>query len=141
MLLQTGKKILSAIALPVGIGLVLQGSVADAAPGADEASMVSSVEVSFATDVKPILDEYCVSCHGGPGDDGEPRVELGFNLATYEGLMVGSEYGSVIEVGDPENSLFLEMIVDGDMPEDGDPLPADKIEILRMWIAEGALNN
>jgi len=129
------------MALPIGIGLVLQGSVADAAPVGEASSLARAFDVSFASDVKPILDEYCVSCHGGPGDDGEPRVELGFNLMTYEGLMIGSEYGSVIEAGDPENSLFLEMIVDGDMPEEGDPVPEDKIEVLRMWIAEGAQNN
>jgi hypothetical protein len=33
------------------------------------------------------------------------------------------------------------MIIAGDMPEDGDPVPAEEIELLRMWIAEGALNN
>lgn len=137
MLLQKGKKLLSTIALPVGIALVVQGSVADATPGADEVSMERAEDVSFANEVKPILEEYCVSCHGG----GDEEPELGFDLTTYEGLMVGSTYGSVIEVGDPENSLFLEMIVDGDMPEDGDPVPADKIEILRTWIAEGAQNN
>ena len=137
-MLQQSKRLLSAIAFPVGIALVVQGSVAHANPVEGD---IIQVDVSYAGEVVPILQQYCYSCHGGPGEDGEPLIELGYDMTTYEGLMAGSEYGPVIEAGDPDESLFLEMIVDGDMPEDGDPLPADAIEILRNWIAEGAQNN
>jgi hypothetical protein len=33
------------------------------------------------------------------------------------------------------------MVASGDMPEDGDPMPADELEIMRVWVAEGANNN
>jgi hypothetical protein len=143
MLRQKSKKFLSAMVLPVGIALAVQGSTRDAAPVEDTASMWAhqAVEVSYATDVEPILNEYCLSCHGGVGEDGEILIELGYDMSTYDGLMAGSDYGPVIEPGDPDNSLFLDMIVNGDMPEDGDPVPAEQIEIIRTWIAEGAQNN
>jgi hypothetical protein len=143
MLRQKSKKLLSAMVLPVGVALAVQGSTPDAAP-VDRAESVwahQAIEVSYEADVAPILQEYCLSCHGGPGEDGEIVIELGYDMSTYEGLMAGSDYGPVIEPGDPDGSLFLDMIVNGDMPEDGDPVPAELIEVLRTWIAEGAQNN
>ncbi|MGI9628845.1 MAG: c-type cytochrome domain-containing protein [Longimicrobiales bacterium] len=97
--------------------------------------------VSFATDVMPIFQNSCVECHGAEGDDGEVRLEASLNLLTYEGLMAGSEFGSVIEPGDAEGSYLLEMVVEGDMPEEGDPLPEAEIETIRTRIQEGATNN
>lgn len=143
MLRQKSKKLLSAMVLPVGIALAVQGSTPDAASVDREESIWAhqAVEVSYESDVVPILEEYCLSCHGGPGEDGEILIELGYDMTTYEGLMAGSDYGPVIEPGDPDGSLFLDMIVNGDMPEDGDPVPAEQIEIIRTWIAEGAQNN
>jgi hypothetical protein len=55
--------------------------------------------------------------------------------------MKGSEYGTVIEAGDPAASLLMEMITAGEMPQDAPAMPADEIEILRAWIAAGAQNN
>ena len=142
-MLRQSKKLLSAMVLPVGVALAVQGSTPDAASVERNASIWThdAVEVGYQSDVKPILEQYCVRCHGGVGDDGAVLIELGYDLTTYEGLMAGSDYGPVIEPGDPDGSLFLEMIVNGDMPEDGDPVPAAQIEILRTWIAEGAQNN
>ena len=74
-------------------------------------------------------------CHGSETKE----VELG--LLTYEDVMKGSQYGTVIEAGDPDNSLLLEMVVAGEMPQEADPLPEEEIEILRSWIAAGAENN
>jgi hypothetical protein len=136
MLRQKSRGLLSAMVLPVGLALAVQGSTPDAASTERGSSIwTHSAAVSYSTQVVPILEQYCVSCHGGE------ETELGYDLTTYEGLMAGSDYGPVIEPGDPDGSLFLEMIVNGDMPEDGDPVPAAEIEILRTWIAEGAQNN
>jgi hypothetical protein len=142
-MLRQSKKLLSALVLPVGIALAVQGSTPDAAPASHDASVWThgSAEVSYQNDVVPILERSCLSCHGGVGEDGEVLIELGYDMSTYEGLMAGSDYGPVIEPGDPDGSLFLDMIINGDMPEDDDPLPADEIEIIRAWIAEGAQNN
>lgn len=143
MLRKTSKKLLSAMLLPAGIALAVQGSTSNAPPATDDATswIHADQEASYQNDVVPILEEYCVQCHGGTDENGEVLIELGFDMTTYEGLMAGSEYGPVIEPGDPDGSLWLDMIINGDMPEDGDPVPPEQIEILRTWIAEGAQNN
>jgi len=100
----------------------------------------SADTVSFAEDVLPIFVQRCGQCHGAPGEDGEPVVELGLNLLEYERVMMGSEFGPVIEAGDAD-SYLLEMIVAGDMPQEGDPVPEEEIQIIRAWIVAGAPNN
>lgn len=133
--------LLSVIALPLGVGLAFQGNL-----GFDRPTPLASVgpyqDVSYAADVVPILEARCWSCHGA--DDprtGEPKIEEGLDMTTYEGLMKGSEYGPIVEPGGPDASLMLEMISSGDMPKIGDMLRPQEIEIIRNWIAEGALNN
>lgn len=95
---------------------------------------------SFAEDVLPILQASCVQCHGAEVD-GVVVTEVSLNLTTYDGVMAGSEYGTVVEAGEPDESMLLVMIEDGDMPQEGEPLPIEKIEVIRTWIAEGARNN
>lgn len=97
--------------------------------------------VSFADDVLPIFRNRCAQCHGGVGEDGETRTEVSLNLLEYERVMMGSEFGPVVEAGSAENSFLLEMIVEGDMPEQGDPVPENEIQLIRAWIEAGAPNN
>ena len=98
-------------------------------------------QVSFAGDVMPIFQARCVECHGATDDNGEVRLEASLNLTSHEGVMAGSEFGSVVEPGDTEGSYLLELIVEGDMPEEGDPVPEEEIDIVRSWIQAGAPNN
>ena len=97
--------------------------------------------VSFARDITPILERSCYQCHGGEDEDGLQTVELELNMTTYEGLMAGSVDGTVVEPGKPDESYIIDMVVNGDMPEEGDPLTPEEIDIIRRWIAAGALNN
>ena len=62
-------------------------------------------------------------------------------MTTYEGLIAGSQDGTVVEPGKPDESYIIDMVVNGDMPEEGDPLSPEEIELIRRWIAGGALNN
>ncbi len=126
--------VLSALAVTVGIGLAMQAD-ADRVRTVDTAEVGSHAEVSFATEVMPLFEKYCWECHS------EENTELGLRLDTYEGVMAGSDYGTVVEPGDPDGSLLVDMIASGDMPEDGDPVPAEELEVIKAWIAEGAENN
>jgi hypothetical protein len=47
----------------------------------------------------------------------------------------------VVEASNADDSILLQLIEDGDMPEEGDPLSPEDISTIRTWIAEGALNN
>ena len=125
--------VLAALAVTAGIALAVQGGP-DSSPATVELT-VSHEAVSFSSEVMPLLEKYCWECHS------EENAELGLKLDTYEGTMAGSDYGTVVEVGDPDGSLLVDMIASGDMPEDGDPMPAEELEIIKTWIAEGAENN
>ena len=125
--------IISALIVTAGIGLAVQS-------GSDAPSRMAPVEtrakaVSFADEIMPIFQARCWECHS------EENTELGLRLDSYEGVMAGSDYGTVIEPGDADGSLLIDMIVSGDMPEDGDPVLPEELELIKTWIAEGAENN
>ncbi len=130
----TRVELFSVAVLPLAVGLAMYGTpaIANAEAGAAPAT---DGPVSYAQQVAPILQEACGECHGAT----EP--ELGLDLTTYAAVMKGSDYGSVIEAGDADASLLVEMIVAGEMPVDADPLGEEEIELIRSWIAAGAEDN
>ncbi len=136
-----------AFVLAASIGVALTLVAVAATPPTGTARLQPSpllrgvAEVSFETDVAPILQNRCVQCHGGVDEDGDVRAEASLTLTSYEGVIAGSEYGPVVTAGDPDDSMLLNLIEWGDMPEEGDPVPEEEIALIRMWIAEGALNN
>ena len=57
--------------------------------------------------------------------------------------MAESDAGRTIEPGKPDDSLFLDLLVEsneptGRMPKNADPLPAAEVATLRRWIEQGA---
>ena len=129
--------VFAAVALTLGGAGPRSGALV--APPAEEGAAGDTV--SFVNDVLPIFQNRCAQCHGAVGEDGEVRTEVSLNLLEYERIMMGSEFGPVVEAGSAENSFLLEMIVEGNMPEEGDPVPEDEIEVIRAWIEAGAPNN
>jgi mono/diheme cytochrome c family protein len=121
--------------------VAIEGTVATAGAVAAQSAVASQDTVSFANDVLPIFQNRCAKCHGAPDEDGEPRLESGLNLLEYDKVIAGSEWGTVVEAGDPANSFLLDMIVDQTMPEEGDPVPENEIALIRAWIEAGAPNN
>lgn len=99
--------------------------------------------VSFSKQILPIFQNRCAKCHGAEDENGEVRTEVSLSLLEYERVMVGSEFGTVIEAGDPDGSFLLDMITAGDMPPEGegDKVPEEEIALIRTWIEQGALNN
>ncbi|MDX2473162.1 MAG: hypothetical protein QNL91_05590, partial [Candidatus Krumholzibacteria bacterium] len=96
-------------------------------------------------DLQPIIDARCISCHGAGGFGG---LDLSANVAWANLLGVESMGYSPrqrVVTGNPEESvLYLKITGDpsvgGRMPQGG-TLDADMIELFRVWIAQGALNN
>ena len=94
-------------------------------------------EVSFSKDVVPIFKASCLSCH-------KPDKKKGkLDMSTYADLMKGGKQGSPVKPGDPAKSILIEMVSgkEPEMPEKGDPLKPEQIEILSRWIKEGAKQN
>jgi Planctomycete cytochrome C len=101
-------------------------------------------QVSFRYDVQPILKSNCMECHIPPY--GKGYLKTGLSMVTYEDLMNGTIYGPVIVRGDSRHSI-LNMLVEGRadpslrMPHGRKPLGTEEIEILRLWVDQGAANN
>lgn len=91
--------------------------------------------VSFAKDVMPIFQNYCLRCHG------QEDVKEGLDMTTYDGLMAGSFNGSVVEPGDANNSYLVQLIAEGKMPKRGQRPSQQELQTIIDWIDQGALNN
>ena len=93
--------------------------------------------VSFRKDIAPILQESCLACHGPKKAEGGYRVDS-FERAAKAG---DSGVGGFV-AGKLEESEAFRRITSTDkddrMPFEADPLPADKIELFKRWLQEGA---
>jgi len=103
-----------------------------------------SGEISYKNDVFPILHDYCLSCHQ-PGGKGYERS--GLDMSTYQSLMKGTKFGSVIKAGDSFTSVIIQ-VIEGRVHESikmpfgmNGGLARDKIEILKKWVDQGAKDN
>lgn len=92
--------------------------------------------VSFEREVLPLLERRCNKCHHDDEQSG------GLDLTRLETMLRGGdELGAAIVPGQPDESPLIQVLTgvrEPAMPENGDPLPAAEIELLRRWIAEGA---
>ncbi len=91
--------------------------------------------VDYATQVQPILAEFCADCH-----DGETR-KGGLSLATYADLLEGGRSGAIVRPGASGRSLLMDRLTGGVeplMPKDEDALDAGRLALIRAWIDEGA---
>jgi mono/diheme cytochrome c family protein len=134
MFRRTRVELLSVAILPLGLGLVVSGAPR-AVDGHAVPVLAQQGPVSFSRQVLPIFQASCAECHGGETKE----VELA--LTTYAEVMTGSEYGPVVEAGNPGESILLDMVAAGEMPQDAPPLDEDEIALIRAWIQQGAQNN
>ncbi len=87
----------------------------------------------FAKDIVPILERHCVRCH-------QPGIAKGdISLATAADLLTG-EY---VVPGQPDESGILELVSAKPgkrprMPKEGKTLSATEVDLLKLWITEGA---
>ena len=96
------------------------------------------------SDVKPVLDRYCLECHQ-PGGAG--FVASGLDLSSYEGVMAGTRNGPMVIAGDSLGSNLL-VLMEGradpsiKMPHGTtEKVSAADINAIRLWIDQGAENN
>ncbi|NHE59821.1 PSD1 and planctomycete cytochrome C domain-containing protein [Cyclobacterium plantarum] len=94
-------------------------------------------EIDFSTQVKPILNQHCISCHGGV------KKNAGFSLLFEEEALAATESGHpAIVPGDAGSSEFISRLKHEDpelrMPYDKPPLSQEEIKILTDWVNQGA---
>ncbi len=87
----------------------------------------------FETEIRPILREFCFDCHGAVEE-----LEGGLDLRLVHRMVSGGDSGEAVVPGDPDASLLLSRVRDGDMPPGEAHVPEAKIAILEDWIQRGA---
>ena len=101
---------------------------ADSAPAA---------EIDFTRDVRPLLRQHCVKCHGDKKQQGGLRFD-----SRADAVRAGDSGEKSIVPGQAEKSELIRRVTSRDddkrMPPEGETLSAKQIELLRQWINEGA---
>lgn len=98
-------------------------------------SIIQADEIRFSTQIRPILAEYCLHCHGHD----EQQLQGDLRLDTREGAI-----RHAIQPGAPDQSELIARVASDDdslrMPpaETGKRLSAEQIAVLRQWIVQGA---
>jgi mono/diheme cytochrome c family protein len=92
----------------------------------------------FRDRVAPLLAAKCAACHG------LENAESGFRIDLRAQAIAGGDSGSVgIVPGKPDESELFVRVSTSDkesrMPADGEPLSANEQQVLRDWIAVGAV--
>jgi mono/diheme cytochrome c family protein len=99
-------------------------------------------DVTYANDIKSILDRSCIKCHGPQ----KPKAKL--RLDSLPGVLKGGENGKVVQPGNSAKSVLIHNVAylsDEDEwmppPDNKDkikPLTKEEIGLLRAWIDLGA---
>jgi hypothetical protein len=100
--------------------------------------------VSFAAAIQPLFDTHCAGCHGEAGNAGLD-LRAGVSHGHLVGVAATESSLARIQPGDPAASWLYRKIsaqqdVGSSMPP-GDPLSGADVELVRVWITEGALDN
>ncbi|MCH2126460.1 MAG: DUF1553 domain-containing protein [Pirellulaceae bacterium] len=95
-------------------------------------------EIDYLRDVKPLLEHKCYACHGALKQQAELRLD------TAVSILQGGQSGPAVVPQKPAESLLMQVIT-GEagfrMPpaNEGSPLNDQEREIIRQWIAAGAV--
>ena len=96
-------------------------------------------QVDYSTQIQPIFDDNCISCHIDGG-----AYFGGLDLSSYSLVMEGGSSGNTIVPFDHSSSeLFNRITLDESdyefMPQNGTSLSQSEIDLIAQWIDEGAL--
>ena len=95
-------------------------------------------EITFNDHIKPIFEKHCLLCHKS-----RLFAQGGLRLNTTKSILKGGDSGPSVVMGEPENSLLMQLITlkKGEErrmpPEDRDPLNPDEILLIEKWIQQG----
>ncbi len=87
-------------------------------------------QVDYQTQIQPLFNNSCISCHGGSG---------GLNLTSYDNIINGGNSGDVVIPYDHASSLLWQYVNSGFMPLGNNDLTNTQVNLIAQWIDEGAL--
>ena len=99
---------------------------------------------SFTADIKPLLSNRCLRCHGPDESSRQGGGDGGLRLDTYAGATADLGGHAAIVPGDPDSSALIARIISTDPdtvmppPDGGERLSPAQIEAFRAWVAGGA---
>ena len=92
--------------------------------------------VDFDREIRPLLQERCIECHGEKKQKGELRLDAKVHA------FKGGHDGPAILAGKADASPLFQRLTSTDederMPPKGDPLTPSQISLIREWIHSGA---
>jgi WD40 repeat protein len=95
-------------------------------------------KITYQDHVRPIFVASCLGCHNAD------KKKAGLDLSSHAGVMAGSSNGKVIEIGDPDKSMLYLVITHQQepfMPQKANKLPDKQLDIIKRWLAGGALDS
>ena len=96
----------------------------------------AEVKVDFVTEVLPLLQAHCATCHGPEKQSGGLRLESGL------ALLKGGDSGKSVVAGKPDKSYLIKRLLgqggEDQMPLGFTPLAKADIDKIKRWISEGA---
>jgi hypothetical protein len=107
-------------------------------------SVAADQAPSFTRDIKGLLSNRCVRCHGPDAGSRHGGGDGGLRLDTFEGATADLGGHAAIVPGKPDESEIIARITSDDPdlvmppPDAGERLPAKQVELLKRWIAAGA---
>ena len=113
--------------------LILSGIIIAAIPGCAPPEQ----PISFADDIRPILKDKCMSCHGGVAQQG--GLSFLFEAHLYQELKSGKQ--AVVPGNAAQSEIYQRVITDDPqkvMPPEGEKLSPKEIALLKAWINQGA---
>jgi hypothetical protein len=99
----------------------------------EAAAAPRQANLSFEKDIRPILKANCFDCHG---ESDAPKADLDLRLRRW--MIRGGKSGAAITPGQPDHSLLLKLVREGEMPKREKKLTAVEIATLEKWITQGA---
>lgn len=104
-------------------------------------AQTAPVDISYEKQIYPLLESYCLDCHGADDADG------GFALDTFAALMKGGEEGVALVPGKSAESLLVKFL-EGKSGREGknqfmppgkrDKMKPEEIALIKAWIDAGA---
>jgi hypothetical protein len=101
------------------------------------AACQSRQSVDFNTQIKPIINKKCISCHGGV------KQSAGFSLLFQQEALGNTDEGTpAIIPGNANKSRIIQRFHENDpqlrMPFENPPLSKEEIDLFTKWINQGA---
>ena len=100
------------------------------------AAVAADAPPTFEEHLRPIFREKCCGCHNPDKKQG------GLDLTSYGQTMAGGSSGEVIAPGDVDGSYLWQLASHASepkMPPQSDRIPGEMLDVLRKWIAGGAI--